>query len=166
MDSIPLPSGVVDWVFSEAVICQSSGKMAVFREIFRVLAPGGKFLIHDIAIRKLLPPEIADTVAAFAFGLAGAIELSSYRKLLSAMGVDECEVMESDSAINLERFWDSTIPQPRHLREPDSSAGSLLHCTDHHWLREYVTGIRLQARKPRLTAAFVYGNPSRMDNSP
>ena len=153
VDSVPLPPGLADWIISEGVFCPSSGKMAVFREMFRVLAPGGRILIHDIAIRKLLPPEIADSIAAFTFGLAGAIELSSYRKLLNSTGFDRCEITESSGNSHVERFWDSAVPNPSRQVQAVASTASLPHLTSRHWLHEYVAGIRLQARKPMLAAA-------------
>lgn len=153
VDSVPLPPGLADWIISAGVFCSSSGKMAVFREMFRVLSPGGRILIHDIAIRKLLPPEIADSIAAFTFGLAGAIELSSYRKLLNSTGFDRCEITESQNSSHVERFWDSAVPNPSHRVQVAATTASLPHLTGRHWLHEYVTGIRLQARKPMLTAA-------------
>ncbi|MGC8542129.1 MAG: methyltransferase domain-containing protein [Phycisphaerae bacterium] len=153
VDSVPLPPGLADWIISEGVFCPSSGKMAVFREMFRVLAPGGRILIHDIAIRKLLPPEIADSISAFTFGLAGAIELSSYRKLLNSTGFDRCEITESSGNSHVERFWDSAVPNPSRQVQAVASTASLPHLTSRHWLHEYVAGIRLQARKPILSAA-------------
>lgn len=153
VDSVPLRAGLADWIISEGVFCPSSGKMAVFREMFRVLAPGGRILIHDIAIRKLLPPEIADSIAAFTFGLAGAIELSSYRKLLLSTGFDRCDICESQSSSHVERFWDSAVPNPSRRVQAVATTASLPHLTGQHWLHEYVTGIRLQATKPMLTAA-------------
>lgn len=153
VDSVPLPPGLADWIISEGVFCPSSGKMAVFREMFRVLAPGGRILIHDIAIRKLLPPEIADSISAFTFGLAGAIELSSYRKLLNSTGFDRCEITETSGNSHVERFWDSAVPNPSRQVQAVASTASLPHLTSRHWLHEYVAGIRLQARKPILAAA-------------
>ena len=153
VDSVPLPPGLADWIISEGVFCPGSGKMAVFREMHRVLAPGGRILIHDIAIRKLLPPEIADSIAAFTFGLAGAIELTSYIKLLNSTGFDCCEITESSGSSHVERFWDSAVPNPSRQVQAVASTASLPHLTGQHWLHEYVTGIRLQARKPMLAAA-------------
>jgi SAM-dependent methyltransferase len=153
VDSVPMSAGLADWIISEGVFCPSSGKMAVFREMFRVLSPGGRIMIHDIAIRKLLPPEIADSIAAFTFGLAGAIELSSYRKLLNSTGFDCCEIAESHGSTHVERFWDSDVPKPAHRLEAVATTATLPELTGQHWLHEYVTGIRLQARKPILAAA-------------
>ncbi|MGC9260616.1 MAG: methyltransferase domain-containing protein [Phycisphaerae bacterium] len=152
VDSIPLPSGLADWIISEGVVSPSSGKMAVFREMFRVLAPGGGIVIHDIAIRKLLPPEIADSVAAFTFGLAGAIELSSYRKLLNATGFSHCEIVETQSISQVELFWDAAAPQPAYRMGAIGLAAPLRTSAGRHWLHEYVAGIRIEARKPLSSA--------------
>ena len=148
VDSIPLPAGVADWIISEGVVSPSSGKMAVFREMYRVLAPRGGIVIHDIAIRKLLPPEIADSVAAFTFGLAGAIELSSYGKLLNTTGFSHCDIAETPTISHVELFWDAAAPEPAYRMGATGLAAPLRTSAGQHWLHEYVTGIRIEARKP------------------
>ena len=58
IDNLPLPDGSVDCVISNCVINLAPDKPAVFREIARVLKPGGRVAVSDIALKKPLPPEI------------------------------------------------------------------------------------------------------------
>ena len=56
IDNLPLPDASVDCVISNCVINLAADKHAVLREIFRVLKPGGRVAVSDIAIKTPLPP--------------------------------------------------------------------------------------------------------------
>ncbi|MCI0370685.1 MAG: methyltransferase domain-containing protein [candidate division NC10 bacterium] len=61
-EEIPLPDGSVDVVISNGVINLTPDKGNVFREIHRVLRPGGRLQIADIIVHKDIPPEARDQV--------------------------------------------------------------------------------------------------------
>ena len=58
IEEIPLPDGEIDAVISNCVINLSGDKDQVFREIYRVLKPGGRIAVSDIVITKPLPDTI------------------------------------------------------------------------------------------------------------
>src|SRR5215467_9501437 len=58
IDKLPLPDASVDCVISNCVINLAPDKDAVFREIYRVLKPGGRVAVSDIALKKPLPDEV------------------------------------------------------------------------------------------------------------
>ncbi len=60
IDNLPLPDASVDCVISNCVINLASDKPAVFREIARVLKPGGRLAVSDIALKQPLPPEVGE----------------------------------------------------------------------------------------------------------
>src|SRR5688572_2231031 len=58
IDNLPLPSDSVDCLISNCVINLAPDKPAVFREMYRVLRPGGRVAVSDIALKQPLPPEL------------------------------------------------------------------------------------------------------------
>jgi ubiquinone/menaquinone biosynthesis C-methylase UbiE len=74
----------VDCVISNCVINLAPDKLAVFREIARVLKPGGRLAVSDLVLKKRLPAEIAADVMAYVGCIAGAISVDDYRRGLRA----------------------------------------------------------------------------------
>ncbi len=100
IDRIPLEDGSVDCVISNCVLNLAPDKPAVFREIFRVLKPGGRVAVSDIALRQELPAEVAQSMAAYVGCIAGAILLEDYREGLRAAGFEHVEIVDSGSDLN------------------------------------------------------------------
>ncbi len=65
LGKIPLPAGSVDVIISNCVVNLAPDKAEVFREVFRVLRPGGRLRIADVVLRRPLPPEIRNNAAAW-----------------------------------------------------------------------------------------------------
>ena len=84
IDKLPLPDASVDCVISNCVINLAADKPAVFREIARVLKPGGRLAVSDIALKQPLPAEIGNDLMAYVGCIAGAIPIDSY--LLGLVG--------------------------------------------------------------------------------
>ena len=100
IDKLPLADASVDCVISNCVINLALDKPAVFREIVRVLKPGGRLAISDIALKQELPPEIANDVMAYIGCIAGAIPIDEYRQFLLEAGFAHVEVIDSGSDLN------------------------------------------------------------------
>jgi SAM-dependent methyltransferase len=100
IDALPLADATVDCVISNCVINLAPDKRAVFREIARVLRPGGRLAVSDIALRQPLPPEIGASLMAYIGCIAGAISLEDYRSGLAAAGFEAVEIVESGSDLN------------------------------------------------------------------
>ncbi|MEW4527274.1 MAG: arsenite methyltransferase [Maioricimonas sp. JB045] len=100
IDNMPLDDASVDCVISNCVINLAPDKPAVFREIARVLKPGGRLAVSDIALKKVLPEELANDVAAYVGCIAGAIEIEEYRRMLIEAGFSGVEVVDSGSDLN------------------------------------------------------------------
>jgi SAM-dependent methyltransferase len=92
IEQLPIESGTVDYVISNCVINLSSDKPAVFREIARVLKPGGHFAVSDIVLLKPLPEELANDVSAYVGCIAGASLLTEYLSVAAAAGLRDLSV--------------------------------------------------------------------------
>ena len=100
IDKLPLPDASVDCVISNCVINLAADKPAVFREIARVLKPGGRLAVSDIALKKPLPPEIGNDLMAYVGCIAGAIPIHDYRDWLVAAGFRPVEIVDTGADLN------------------------------------------------------------------
>jgi len=100
IDHLPLPDASVDCAISNCVINLTPDKAKVFREILRVLKPGGRVAISDIALRQPLPPAVAENVQAYVGCIAGAILISDYERMLREAGFDAVVVSETGADLN------------------------------------------------------------------
>lgn len=100
IDKLPLENNSVDCVISNCVINLAADKSAVFREVARVLRPGGRLAVSDIALKKELPPEVSSNMMAYVGCVAGALPIESYRQGLIDAGFSHVEVIDSGVDLN------------------------------------------------------------------
>jgi SAM-dependent methyltransferase len=100
IDNIPLPDASVDCVISNCVLNLAPDKPAVFREIARILKPGGRLAVSDIALKGKLPEAIAKSMAAYVGCIGGAIGMDDYRSGLLAAGFEHVEIVDSGADLN------------------------------------------------------------------
>jgi SAM-dependent methyltransferase len=98
IEDIPLPDGSVDVVISNCVINLSPDKDMVFREVFRVLRPGGRLSVSDIVVQGELPQAIRDRLDAWAACVSGALEETEYLAKIRAAGFEQVDVLSRDQA--------------------------------------------------------------------
>ena len=91
--SIPLPSSTVDCIISNCVInlVPEPEKPVVFREILRLLKPGGRVAISDILAKQELPMEIKQDLALYVGCIAGASQVCEYERYLKEAGFQGIE---------------------------------------------------------------------------
>src|SRR5579859_2195386 len=92
IEAIPLPDSTVDVIISNCVINLSADKAQVLREAFRVLKPGGRFAVSDVVVQGELPAEIRQSMELWAGCVAGALEETTYRRLLAEAGFSRVDV--------------------------------------------------------------------------
>jgi SAM-dependent methyltransferase len=92
IEAIPLPAGSIDVVISNCVVNLAADKTAVFREIARVLRPGGRIGITDIVAEDALTPEQRAERGSYVGCIAGALSFSEFEQGLRDVGLAEVSV--------------------------------------------------------------------------
>ena len=100
IDNLPLADASVDCVISNCVINLAPDKPAVFREIARVLKPGGRLAVSDIALKRPLPDEIGESLLAYVGCIGGAIPIEDYRAGLAQAGFAHVQVIDTGADLN------------------------------------------------------------------
>ncbi len=94
LESLPVEDAAVDAVTSNCVINLVPDKSAVFKEISRVLKPGGRLVISDIVLEGSLPAEVRENVLAYVGCVSGAAQRDTYFQMLAAAGLGDVEVIK------------------------------------------------------------------------
>jgi arsenite methyltransferase len=97
IEDIPLPADSIDVVISNCVINLAADKPAVFREIARVLRPGGRMGVSDIVADDSLTPEQRAERGSYVGCIAGALSFAEYRAGLQAVGLSDISMTPSHS---------------------------------------------------------------------
>jgi arsenite methyltransferase len=92
IEHLPAADTSVDVIMSNCVINLSTDKPAVFREAFRVLAPGGRLAIADMVAVRALPGSIRDDPGAYAGCVAGAAPVSDIVRMANDAGFQDVAV--------------------------------------------------------------------------
>jgi arsenite methyltransferase len=85
----------VDLVVSNCVLNLSPDKPRVFREIFRVLKPGGELYFSDVFADRRIPPVLAQDPVLLGECLGGALYLEDFRRLMAQSGCRDARVVSS-----------------------------------------------------------------------
>jgi SAM-dependent methyltransferase len=99
IEAIPLPAASIDVVISNCVVNLAADKPAVFREIARVLRPGGRIGITDIVADDSLTPERRAELGSYAGCIAGALSFAEFRTGLEAEGLEDVTLTISHQVV-------------------------------------------------------------------
>jgi SAM-dependent methyltransferase len=93
-ESLPLPDDSVDLVISNGVINLTPNKRDAFRELMRVLRPGGRLHIADVVVDTRVPSTVQDLIHLWTDCIAGATALEDYIPIMEETGFKSVEIVE------------------------------------------------------------------------
>jgi SAM-dependent methyltransferase len=96
IEHLPAADASVDAVISNCVINLSTAKELVFSEAYRVLKPGGRLMISDLVLAGKLPEDVANSLAAYAGCIAGAIRKEDLLRLMGKAGFRDVRVVREE----------------------------------------------------------------------
>jgi arsenite methyltransferase len=136
IENLPAADGSIDVVISNCVINLSPDKGRVFREIARVLKPGGRVAVSDMALLRPLPEEVRSDVLAYVGCVSGAVLLEEYIAQVRAAGLADIVVERKGNASLLDDVQD---PLYRKIKDklPEGMRPS-----------EFITSVDVRATKP------------------
>lgn len=151
IEKLPVDDNSVDFVISNCVINLSTDKPAVFREISRVLKPGGRFGVSDIVLLGNLPEAVVKDVSAYVGCVAGASPISEYINFaldagLGTLSIPQIMVREEKLA---------------NVLAPSSESAKTKTCCGSTLIEEAVrsaASIKLHGAKPAKSKASCCGN--------
>jgi arsenite methyltransferase len=141
IEALPVDDASIDVVLSNCVINLVPDKAAVYREVARVLRPGGRMVISDVVLNEPLPAAIAADVAALTGCVAGAALRDQYLATIAAAGLTDIEIL-SDKGFGTVAL--TMVPEPM-LRQAQAAGIDVQRVAD------TVRSLTIRARKPQRT---------------
>jgi len=100
IEKIPVSANIADVIVSNCVLNLVPDKDNVFKEIFRVLKPGGHFSISDVVLIGNLPEALCKDAEMYAGCVAGAIQKKAYLELINLNGFSNVTI-QKEKVINI-----------------------------------------------------------------
>ena len=100
IEVIPIEDSLLDVVISNCTINHAQDKEAVWSEIFRVLKPGGRFIVSDIYSAVKVPDIYRNDPEAVAECWAGSVTKEEYMNTLVSLGFKNIQIIEESNFYN------------------------------------------------------------------
>jgi len=137
IEHLPVADNSVDVIISNCVINLSPDKAQVWREMARVLKPGGRVAVSDMALVKPLPPEVLKMVEALVGCVAGAVLVSETGRMARDAGLSDIELKVKSGYVEaMLNFEDPLYKKIMNLLPAGAKPA------------DYITSLEVQARKP------------------
>jgi ubiquinone/menaquinone biosynthesis C-methylase UbiE len=138
IEHLPVADNSVDVIISNCVINLSPAKPQVWREMARVLKPGGRVAVSDVALLKPLPPEVLKLVESLVGCVAGAALVSDTERMAREAGLTDIVLKSKPKYVEAMTDWEDPLYRKivEHLPAGTKPA-------------DYITSLEVQARKPK-----------------
>jgi AhpD family alkylhydroperoxidase len=143
IEHLPIADNSVDVVISNCVINLSPDKPQVWREIARVLKPGGRVAVSDLALLKPLPAEILKMVEALVGCVAGAVRVSETERMAREAGLTEIRLNPKKDYLAAMTDWNDPLYKKIIEHLPAGSGPA-----------DYITSLEVTASKAPSAVAY------------
>ena len=137
IENLPVADATVDVVISNCVLNLSPDKPRVWREIARVLKPGGRVAVSDMVLLKPLPPKLAAAINAYVGCIAGASLLDDLRTMLRDAGLVKIELMPKPAYVETLSAGDDPLYRQVRAALPEGGEPG-----------DYVSSMDIAAKRP------------------
>jgi ubiquinone/menaquinone biosynthesis C-methylase UbiE len=137
IEHLPVADNSIDAIISNCVINLSPDKPQVWRDMARVLKPGGRVAVSDLALLKRLPKSVQESIAALVGCVAGAVLVKDTEAMARAAGLVEIQVTLKPDYIDSMTEWNDPLYRSILKALPKRAK-----------LSDYVTSMYVTARKP------------------
>jgi arsenite methyltransferase len=137
IEHLPVADVSVDVVISNCVINLSPAKPQVWREMARVLKPGGRVAVSDLALLKPLPEAVVEMVEALIGCVAGAVLVSETERMAREAGLVEITLTPKPEYVNAMTDWNDPLYRRIVEKLPAQAKPG-----------DYITSLEVTARKP------------------
>lgn len=137
IEHLPVADNSVDVIISNCVINLSPDKAQVWREMARVLKPGGRVAVSDMALVKPLPPEIMKMVEAMIGCVAGAVLVSETGRMAKEAGLADIVLKSKPGYVEALTDWEDPLYKKLIELLPAGTKPA-----------DFITSLEVQAVKP------------------
>lgn len=137
IEHLPVADASVDVVISNCVLNLSPDKPQVWREIARVLKPGGRVAVSDLALLRPLPESMRQDVEALVGCIAGAVLVEETRRQATAAGLVDIVLTPKPQYIDAMTHWEDPLYRKIVEALPVGTKPS-----------DFITSLDVSARKP------------------
>ncbi|MBI1850227.1 MAG: arsenite methyltransferase [Planctomycetes bacterium] len=141
IEHLPVADASVDVVLSNCVLNLSPDKSQVWREIARVLRPGGRVAISDLALVRPIPAEVRTMVEALIGCVAGAVLVEETRRMVRAAGLVDVVLTPKPEYVEAMTHWEDPLYRKILESLPPGSKAS-----------DFITSLDVSAKKAAVVA--------------
>jgi arsenite methyltransferase len=136
IEHLPVADASVDVVISNCVLNLSPDKPQVWRDIARVLKPGGRVAVSDLALLQPLPPAVAAMLDALVGCVAGAPLVTDTERMMREAGLVDIALTPKPDYVEVMRLKKSPLYENIAAHIPEGTTPA-----------DYVTSLDITARK-------------------
>ena len=137
IESLPVADGSVDVVISNCVLNLSPDKPRVWREIARVLRPGGRVAVSDLALLRALPESVREDIEALIGCIAGAELVENTERSMREAGLADIVLKHKPEYIKAMADWQDPLYAGMVGRLPEGTTAA-----------DFITSLDISARRP------------------